>query len=104
MKIKPFLKILYCENLEPYGIYRVIVKTICTNIPYSGKVWLVESLANLANHLQFTKLKPSKLVATISNRLADLFICQTIFCQMLEKNKFTKHSPCQTFPLYGNWM
>ena len=72
-------------------------------VPYSGKVWQVESLANLASHLRFAKfkLKPSKLVVTSNNPLADLFICQTFFYQMLEKSKFAKHSPYQTFPLYG---
>ena len=69
------------------------------HIMNSGKVWQVESLANLANCLQFVKLKPSKLVVIINNPLADLLIHQT-FCQMLEKNKFIKNSPCQTFPLY----
>ena len=68
-------------------------------IPYSGKVWRVESLAN---HLQFAKLKPFKLVVTINNPLAELFIRQTFFRQMLKKSKFTKHSPRQTFLLYGN--
>ena len=61
-------------------------------IPYSRKAWQVENLANLANHLQFTKLKSSKLVVTINKSLADLFICQTFFCQTLEKSKFAKLS------------
>ena len=47
---------------------------------------------NLANRLQFVKLKPSKLVVTINNPLADLFIRQTFFCQTLEKSKFAKLS------------
>ena len=51
-----------------------------------------ESLANLANRLQFTKLKPSKLVLTINNLLADLLIRQTFFCQMLETSQFAKLS------------
>ena len=33
-------------------------------VPYSGKVWRGESLAN---RLRFAKLKPSKLVVTIDN-------------------------------------
>ena len=70
-------------------------------ILYSGKVWPIESLANLANHLRFTKLEPSKVVVTTSDPLADLFIRQSLFHQMLEKNKFVKYSPRQTFPLYG---
>ena len=70
-------------------------------ISYSRKVWWVESLANLVNHLQFAKLKPSKVLVTINNYLADLFIRQTFFRQALEKSKFTKHSFHQTFPLYG---
>ena len=70
-------------------------------IPYGGKVWLGDSLANLANHQRFSKLKPSKVVDAINNPLADLFIRQTFFHHMLEKRKFAKHSPRQTFPLYG---
>ena len=70
-------------------------------VPYSRKVWWEESLANLANHLRFAKLKPSKLIVAIDNPLADLFIHQTFFCQMLENSRFAKHSALQTFPLYG---
>ena len=73
---------------------------ICTHaytcILYSGKVWWGESLANLVNHPWFAKLKPSKLVLTINNLLADLLIFQTFFRQIL------KESIRQTFPLYGN--
>ena len=54
------------------------------HIPYSGKVWWVESLVNLANCLQFAKPKSSKVTVTINNPLADLFICQNFSCQMLE--------------------
>ena len=53
-------------------------------LPYSRKVWQVESLANLANRLQFAKLKPSKLVVTIDNPLADLFISQTFSTKCLK--------------------
>ena len=41
--------------------------------------------------------KPSNLVLTINNLLADPLIRQTFFCQMLKKSQFTK----LTFPLYG---
>ena len=58
-------------------------------------------MANLANHLRFAKLKPSKVVVTINNYLADLFIRQTFFSKTLEKSKFAKHFPRQTFPLYS---
>ena len=69
---------------------------------YSGKVWRGESLANLVNGLRFAKLKPSKLIVTIDNPLADLFIRQTFFRQTLENSRFAKHSARQTFPLYGS--
>ena len=72
------------------------------DIPYSGKVWRGESLANLANCRRFAKLKPSKLIATIDNPLADLFIRQTFFRQTLKNSRFAKHSARQTFPLYGS--
>ena len=59
---------------------------------------------NLANRLQFTKLKPSKVVVTIYKPLAGLFIHKFFFCQTFEKSKFAKHSPHQTFPLYGIYL
>ena len=37
--------------------------------------------------------KPSKLVLTINNLLADLLIRQTFFRQMLETSQFAKLSP-----------
>ena len=46
-------------------------------------------------------VRQTKLVVTINNPLAGLFIRQTFFHQMLEKSKFTKHSPRQTFLLHG---
>ena len=55
---------------------------------------------NLENHLQFVKVKPYKVVVTIDNPLADLFIHQTFFSQTFEKNKIAKFLPCQTFQLY----
>ena len=51
--------------------YLLLYHSNCTSyIPYHGKVWRVESLANLVNRLQFAKLK----LVTISNPLANLFI------------------------------
>ena len=38
-----------------------------SDIPYSQKAWRVESLANMANHLQFAILKPLKLVVSMNN-------------------------------------
>ena len=67
---------------------------ISQNVPYSGKIWRGESLAN---HPQFAKLKPSKLVFTINNLLADLLICQTFFHQTLETSQFAKLSPAKLF-------
>ena len=65
-----------------------LMKIICFYLLYSGKVWQGESLTNLANRPRFAKLKPSKLVLTINNLLADLLICQ-----MLETSQFAKHPP-----------
>ena len=84
------------QQLQNYNYY-----SLTKILWYRGKVWRVESLVNLVNHLQFAKLKPSKVVVTINNPLADLFIRQTFFHQTLEKSKFAKPSPCQIFPLYG---
>ena len=62
---------------------------------FKHTVWR-ETLANLANHPGFAKLKPSKLVLIINNLLADLLISQTFFCQMLKTS--------QTFPPYGTYI
>ena len=61
---------------------------------YSGKVWVrnVWQIWQIV-HDSITKLKPSKLVLTINNLLADLLIRQPFFCQMLEKSQFAKLSP-----------
>ena len=65
-----------------------------TRLLYSRKVRWVESLASCL--LRVHQLKSSKLVVTINNSLADLFICSAKF---LKRVKFIKHSR-QTFPLY----
>ena len=70
-------------------------------LPYSGKVWQGESLADLVNRQRFTIPKPSKLVVIIITLWLYLSIRQTFPHQILRKSKFTKVSPCQTFPLYG---
>ena len=69
---------------------------------YSGKVWWVESLVNLADHSWFTKLKPSKVVLAINNLwLIYMLICQTFLRQMLKNSKFVKLLCRQIFLLYG---
>ena len=73
-------------NVRPHQLETI------TNLLYSGKVWRGESLANLANRLRFAKLKPSKLIVTIDNPMADLFIRQTFFHQTFENSRFTKRS------------
>ena len=61
-----------------------------------------ESLVNLANHLRFAKLKPSKLVLTINNLLGNLLIHQTSVRQMLERVTLPTFPPaklsCYTVP------
>ena len=52
-----------------------------------------ESLASLVNRSCFAKLKPSNLVLTVYNLLADLLICQIFFCQMLKKSIHKNFSP-----------
>ena len=50
---------------------------MCTKLHCIVGIFGGERSANLVNHLQFDKLTPSKLVVTINNLLADLFIRQT---------------------------
>ena len=61
-------------------------------LPYNGKVWLGESLANLANRPWSAKLNKYLQWLTVINLLADLLICQTFFCQILKNNQFVKFS------------
>ena len=76
----------------------------------SRRVFFPTSIAHtvqregLVNSPWFAKLKPSKLVLTINNLLADLLIRQTFFRQRLENSRFVKLSACQTFPLYGSYL
>ena len=56
-------------------------------------------MTNLANHLQFAKLKPLEVVGTINKPLADPFICQTFFCQTLEKDTLSAKLSCYTVVL-----
>ena len=60
-------------TLELCKLFLLIFK----HLSYSGKVLWGESLTNLANRQWFTKLKPSRLLLTINNLLADLLIYQT---------------------------
>ena len=55
--------LLPCYNLLMYHAAITIRSYYCMYIPYSGKVWRVENLANLTNRLRFAKLK---LVVTIN--------------------------------------
>ena len=65
---------LYSQSFRVY-FYRIA----------SRKVWLIEDLVNLVNRLRFTKLRLSKLVVTINNPLADLFIRQTFLAKLLKR-------------------
>ena len=70
-------------------------------VSYNGNVWQVDwSLVNLANRRWFTKLKQSKVVVTVNDPLADVFICQTFFHQMVERVNLRNILP-QTFLLYS---
>ena len=55
-----------------------------------GKVWWI---------WRIVRDLPNYLSTYIDNLLADLWICQTFFCQMLKKSQFAKLSPHQTFLL-----
>ena len=65
------------------SIWKLYLYTVLRESLAGGKVW---------QFWQFTKLKPSKLVLSINNLLADLLIRQIFFCQMLEKSQFAKLS------------
>ena len=57
-----------------------------------------ESLVNMANHQQFTKLKPFKIVGKINNLQGDVFFIK-LFCQSRYSSIFAKYY-CQQFCHY----
>ena len=56
---------------------------------------MLDTVGEFGESSAIRQTKSPKLVVTINKPLADLFICQTFFRQMLEKSKFTKVS-CYT--------
>ena len=58
-----------------------------------------ESLVNLANHPQFTKLKPSKLVLTINNLLADLNFTKLSFSKCSKRLNSPNFPPPNFFAI-----
>ena len=56
------------EVILTVTIIVALLATTVTVIPYGGKLWWGEPLAN---YLRFAELKPSKLVLIINNLLAD---------------------------------
>ena len=70
-------------------------------MPYSGKVWWVESLMNLANHLRFAKLKPSKFVLIIITFLTESIHLPNFSSPNAQNEKSCQFFPSQTSPLYS---
>ena len=106
-------KIWYDHHATANVLGKLQLSSITTKLQtfgilYSKKVWLGESLVNLANCPWFAKLKPSKLVPTINNLLAGVLIHQTFFHQMLKKSQSAERYLHQTFPLsatqYRNYL
>ena len=91
---------LYQDDNQYLNIILYISTVVVLCILYSGKVWRVESLANLVDHLRFTKLKPFKLVVTINNSLFDLFICQT--GKHLKRENLLNLLPAKLSQLYSS--
>ena len=81
----------------------------CTNrLPLAG-MFGEGSSANLVNHQQFSKLKPSKLVITINNLLPNLFICQNYFNKifihpLLPNTTIAAKLSCYTVTGIINWL
>ena len=62
-------------------------------MPYSGKVWRVESLENLVNHDHL----PSKVVITINKPLTGLFIRHTFFAKRMKRVNLPNILPTKPF-------
>ena len=89
--------ILYSKQI---GLWSTLI--IIFVIPYSGKVWWVESLVN---RLRFCKLKPSKVVVTINNSLADRYSYSPNFFPPNAWKEWIRQifSPLN-FPLYSTFV
>ena len=53
---------LHLKIIAEYTIAYPLITWENPRVPYSGKVWRGESLANLVNRRRFAKLKPTKLI------------------------------------------
>ena len=72
------------------------------NIPYGGKLWRVETLADLANDHKFAKVSSAKILCSILNYIINVQICQSLFCHLYFCSEFAKVCTHQSFPLYGS--
>ena len=75
--------------------------TINDCIPYGGKLWRVETLADLANDYKFAKVSSAKILCSILNNIINVQIRQSLFHQLCFCNEFAKVCTHQSFPLYG---
>ena len=82
----------------PLNVMSQLVDITKSILPYSGKVWQEESLANLVNCQWFAKLKLSKIEVIIIILWLNLFVRQTFPRQTLKKSKFAKVYPPSNFP------
>ena len=71
-------------------------------LPYGGKLWRMETLADLANDHKFAKVSSAKILCSILNNIIiNIQIRQSLFRQLYFYSKFAKVCTHQSFPLYG---
>ena len=74
-------------------------KNIC--IPYGGKLWRVETLADLANDHKFAKVSSAKILCSSTKYIIKVQIRQSLFRQLCFCSEFAKVCTHQSFPPYG---
>ena len=70
-------------------------------VPYGGKLWRVEILADLANDHKFAKVSSAKILCSILNNIINVQIRQSLFRQLYFCSEFAKVCTHQSFPLYS---
>ena len=76
--------------------------SIHNHIPYGGKLWRVETLADLVNDHKFAKVTSAKILCSILNNIINVQIRQSLFRQLCFCSKFAKVCTHQSFPPYGS--
>ena len=63
------------------------------HLPYGGKLWRVEPLADLANDHKFAKVSSAKILCSILNNIINVQIRQSLFASCIFVANLPKFAP-----------